>query len=115
MLGSKPRWLKKNVQNGNVYFDGTMSDHPKIAELNSKQFFFKVCNAVYTRFNFTQPLCACADRFQGPCSASIARNDYHTIEVGMKKNAKVNDSTQCQIDDLNLCTLTSIIDGPWQT
>ncbi|KAK4036368.1 Uncharacterized protein APZ42_018398 [Daphnia magna] len=48
----------------------------------------QVCNAVYTRFNFTQPLCACADRFQGPCSASIARNDFHTIEVGMKKNAK---------------------------
>lgn len=41
MLGSKPRWLKRNVQNGNVYFDGTMSDHPKIAELNSKQFFFR--------------------------------------------------------------------------
>ncbi|EFX70162.1 hypothetical protein DAPPUDRAFT_112957 [Daphnia pulex] len=48
----------------------------------------QVCNAVYTRFNFTQPLCACADRFQGPCSASIARNDLHTIEVGMKKNIK---------------------------
>jgi len=45
----------------------------------------QVCNAVYTRFNFTQPLCACADRFQGPCSASLQRNDQHTIEVGYKK------------------------------
>ena len=44
-----------------------------------------MCNAVYTRFNFTQPLCACADRFQGPCSASLQRNDQHTIEVGYKK------------------------------
>jgi hypothetical protein len=48
----------------------------------------QVCNAVYTRFNYSQPLCACADRFQGPCSASLARNDQHTIEVGYKKLAK---------------------------
>lgn len=57
--------------------------------LTAQNHLSQVCNAVYTRFNFTQPLCACADRFQGPCSASIARNDYHTIEVGMKKLNKV--------------------------
>jgi len=48
----------------------------------------QVCNAVYTRFNYTQPLCACADRFQGPCSASLARNDQHTLQVGYKKLVK---------------------------
>ena len=45
----------------------------------------QVCNAVYSRFNLTQPLCACADRFRGPCSASIGKNDLHTIEVGLHK------------------------------
>lgn len=64
----------------------------------------QVCNAVYTRFNFTQPLCACADRFQGPCSASIARNDFHTIEVGMKKNAKVQNAIREQANS-SLITL----------
>lgn len=50
----------------------------------------QVCNLVYTRFNFSQPLCACPDRFQGPCSASISKNDQHTLEVVMK-NRKKND------------------------
>ncbi|KAG8284102.1 hypothetical protein J6590_003794 [Homalodisca vitripennis] len=30
----------------------------------------KVCNAVYVRLNFTQPLCACPSRYREPCYAA---------------------------------------------
>ncbi|KAJ9594762.1 hypothetical protein L9F63_013972, partial [Diploptera punctata] len=40
-----------------------------------------VCNAVYVRLNFTQPLCACPGRYRDPCSASLNRDDLHTTEL----------------------------------
>ncbi|XP_069694886.1 uncharacterized protein dsx-c73A [Periplaneta americana] len=41
----------------------------------------QVCNAVYVRLNFTQPLCACPSRYREPCSASINTDDLHTTEL----------------------------------
>ncbi|CAL4166853.1 unnamed protein product, partial [Meganyctiphanes norvegica] len=42
----------------------------------------QVCNAVYKRLNFTQPLCACPAPGD-PCSASTLANDDRTIELKM--------------------------------
>ncbi|XP_070155531.1 uncharacterized protein Dsx-c73a [Polyergus mexicanus] len=41
----------------------------------------QVCNAVYVRLNFTQPLCACPGRHRDPCSASLDSDDLHTTEL----------------------------------
>ncbi|KAK0086670.1 hypothetical protein PV325_002740 [Microctonus aethiopoides] len=41
----------------------------------------QVCNAVYVRLNFTQPLCACPGRYRDPCSASLDADDQHTTEL----------------------------------
>ncbi|XP_017752174.1 PREDICTED: serine-rich adhesin for platelets [Eufriesea mexicana] len=41
----------------------------------------QVCNAVYVRLNFTQPLCACPGRYRDPCSASLDSDDLHTTEL----------------------------------
>nr|XP_050868965.1 mucin-5AC [Vespula vulgaris] len=41
----------------------------------------QVCNAVYVRLNFTQPLCACPGRYRDPCSASLDSDDHHTTEL----------------------------------
>ncbi|XP_066994112.1 uncharacterized protein dsx-c73A [Anabrus simplex] len=41
----------------------------------------QVCNAVYVRLNFTQPLCACPSRYRDPCSASLNSDDLHTTEL----------------------------------
>ncbi|XP_076748694.1 doublesex cognate 73A [Xylocopa sonorina] len=41
----------------------------------------QVCNAVYVRLNFTQPLCACSARYGDPCSASLESDDLHTTEL----------------------------------
>ncbi|KAG7196949.1 hypothetical protein KM043_000217 [Ampulex compressa] len=41
----------------------------------------QVCNAVYVRLNFTQPLCACPGRYRDPCSASLDDDDLHTTEL----------------------------------
>ena len=41
----------------------------------------QVCNAVYVRLNYTQPLCACSSRHQEPCSASLNADDLHTTEL----------------------------------
>ncbi|KAK4292498.1 hypothetical protein Pmani_034733 [Petrolisthes manimaculis] len=42
----------------------------------------QVCNAVYKRLNFTQPLCQCPSR-SDPCSASLNTNDERSIELSM--------------------------------
>ncbi|KAF4525812.1 hypothetical protein B566_EDAN009920 [Ephemera danica] len=41
----------------------------------------QVCNAVYVRLNFTQPLCACPLGHRDPCSASLRTDDLHTTEL----------------------------------
>ncbi|XP_011296677.1 uncharacterized protein dsx-c73A isoform X2 [Fopius arisanus] len=41
----------------------------------------QVCNSVYVRLNFTQPLCACPGRYRDPCSASLDSDDLHTTEL----------------------------------
>lgn len=41
----------------------------------------QVCNAVYVRLNWTQPLCACPSRYRDPCSASLNSDDLHTTEL----------------------------------
>ncbi|KAK5639242.1 hypothetical protein RI129_011734 [Pyrocoelia pectoralis] len=41
----------------------------------------QVCNAVYVRLNWTQPLCACPSRYRDPCSASLNSDDQHTTEL----------------------------------
>ncbi|XP_076042225.1 doublesex cognate 73A [Oratosquilla oratoria] len=42
----------------------------------------QVCNAVYKRLDFVQPLCACPP-LSDPCSASFLSNDEHTLELAM--------------------------------
>ncbi|XP_077298972.1 doublesex cognate 73A [Arctopsyche grandis] len=41
----------------------------------------QVCNAVYVRLNYTQPLCACPARHRDPCSASLNADDMHTTQL----------------------------------
>ncbi|GJQ67051.1 hypothetical protein Trydic_g21951 [Trypoxylus dichotomus] len=48
----------------------------------------QVCNAVYIRLNWTQPLCACPPRYRDPCSASLNSDDQHTTELSTGKNSK---------------------------
>lgn len=48
----------------------------------------QVCNAVYVRLNFTQPLCACPDRYRDPCSASLNSDDLHTTELVTDSRSK---------------------------
>ncbi|XP_041980467.1 uncharacterized protein LOC121734116 [Aricia agestis] len=51
----------------------------------------QVCNAVYVRLNYTQPLCACPSRYRDPCSASLNADDLHTTRLttdSKKKYAK---------------------------
>ncbi|KAL7733751.1 hypothetical protein ACLKA6_011481 [Drosophila palustris] len=57
----------------------------------------QVCNAVYVRLNYTQPLCACPSRYRDPCSASLNEDDQHTTKLvgdnkkkSMEKRAKGN-------------------------
>ncbi|CAH0562694.1 unnamed protein product [Brassicogethes aeneus] len=48
----------------------------------------QVCNAVYVRLNWTQPLCACPSRYRDPCSASLNSDDQHTTELMTDKKSK---------------------------
>ncbi|KAK6644055.1 hypothetical protein RUM43_000320 [Polyplax serrata] len=48
----------------------------------------QVCNAVYVRLNYTQPLCACPSRKE-PCSASLNADDQHTTELVTATSGKV--------------------------
>ncbi|XP_065166311.1 mucin-2 [Atheta coriaria] len=48
----------------------------------------QVCNAVYVRLNWTQPLCACPSRYRDPCSASLNSDDQHTTELQVDRNSK---------------------------
>ncbi|EEB16299.1 hypothetical protein Phum_PHUM417570 [Pediculus humanus corporis] len=48
----------------------------------------QVCNAVYVRLNYTQPLCACPSRKE-PCSASLNADDQHTTELVTANSKKV--------------------------
>jgi len=51
---------------------------------------FQVCNAVYVRLNFTQPLCACPSRYRDPCSASNNADDLHSTELITDPRGKVS-------------------------
>lgn len=62
-------------------------------------FPFQVCNAVYVRLNWTQPLCACPSRYRDPCSASLNSDDLHTTELITDPNMKVTSA----------CSLTILI------
>ncbi|CAG9759571.1 unnamed protein product [Ceutorhynchus assimilis] len=48
----------------------------------------QVCNAVYVRLNWTQPLCACPSRYRDPCSASLNSDDLHTTELSINKKSR---------------------------
>ncbi|XP_057655543.1 uncharacterized protein LOC130893439 [Diorhabda carinulata] len=48
----------------------------------------QVCNAVYIRLNWTQPLCACPSRYRDPCSASLNSDDQHTTELMTDRNSR---------------------------
>ncbi|KAK9718879.1 hypothetical protein QE152_g22961 [Popillia japonica] len=48
----------------------------------------QVCNAVYIRLNWTQPLCACPPRYRDPCSASLNSDDQHTTELSTGQHSK---------------------------
>lgn len=49
----------------------------------------QVCNAVYVRLNYTQPLCACPSRYRDPCSASLNEDDLHTTKLTGDSSRKV--------------------------
>ncbi|XP_027838341.1 uncharacterized protein LOC114120585 isoform X1 [Aphis gossypii] len=49
----------------------------------------QVCNAVYVRLNYTQPLCACPSRYKEPCSASLNADDLHTTELSTDTTGKI--------------------------
>ncbi|KAJ3640155.1 hypothetical protein Zmor_003471 [Zophobas morio] len=48
----------------------------------------QVCNAVYVRLNWTQPLCACPSRYRDPCSASLNSDDLHTTELMIDRKSR---------------------------
>ncbi|EFA11430.1 uncharacterized protein dsx-c73A [Tribolium castaneum] len=48
----------------------------------------QVCNAVYVRLNWTQPLCACPSRYRDPCSASLNSDDQHTTELMIDRKSR---------------------------
>ncbi|XP_065088644.1 serine-rich adhesin for platelets [Ochlerotatus camptorhynchus] len=57
----------------------------------------QVCNAVYVRLNYTQPLCACPPRYRDPCSASLNEDDNHTIKlVGNAQRKAVTLAKTCE-------------------
>lgn len=57
----------------------------------------QVCNAVYVRLNYTQPLCACPSRKE-PCSASLNADDQHTTELVTATSGKVRQITSQKLD-----------------
>ncbi|XP_017484289.1 PREDICTED: uncharacterized protein LOC108372967 isoform X2 [Rhagoletis zephyria] len=57
----------------------------------------QVCNAVYVRLNYTQPLCACPSRYRDPCSASLNEDDQHTTKlVGDSKKKAITLAKTCE-------------------
>ncbi|XP_014251315.1 uncharacterized protein LOC106667713 [Cimex lectularius] len=65
----------------------------------------QVCNAVYVRLNYTQPLCACPSRYREPCSASLNSDDLHTTELSAGSTGKVLTLIKtCEpVADMRLC------------
>lgn len=65
----------------------------------------QVCNAVYVRLNYTQPLCACPSRYREPCSASLNSDDLHTTELATSPNGKVLTLVKtCEpVADMRIC------------
>lgn len=57
---------------------------------NQYEYVLQVCNAVYVRLNYTQPLCACPSRYKEPCSASLNADDLHTTELSTDTTGKVS-------------------------
>ncbi|XP_054732074.1 uncharacterized protein LOC129240346 [Anastrepha obliqua] len=58
----------------------------------------QVCNAVYVRLNYTQPLCACPSRYRDPCSASLNEDDQHTTKLvgDSKKKQAITLAKTCE-------------------
>ncbi|XP_022908039.1 uncharacterized protein [Onthophagus taurus] len=65
----------------------------------------QVCNAVYVRLNWTQPLCACPSRYREPCSASLNSDDLHTTQLATNGNSKALTLVKTceQTADMRLC------------
>ncbi|XP_075210411.1 doublesex cognate 73A [Lycorma delicatula] len=65
----------------------------------------QVCNAVYVRLNYTQPLCACPSRYREPCSASLNSDDLHTTELSTDPKGKILTLVKtCEpVSDMRLC------------
>ncbi|XP_054286167.1 uncharacterized protein LOC129002428 [Macrosteles quadrilineatus] len=65
----------------------------------------QVCNAVYVRLNYTQPLCACPSRYREPCSASLNSDDLHTTELTMDPKGKILTLVKtCEpVADMRMC------------
>ncbi|XP_045482221.1 uncharacterized protein LOC123686247 [Harmonia axyridis] len=65
----------------------------------------QVCNAVYIRLNWTQPLCACPSRYRDPCSASLNADDLHTTELMVERKSKALTLVKtCEpISDMRIC------------
>ncbi|GAB0092926.1 uncharacterized protein DMENIID0001_079780 [Sergentomyia squamirostris] len=57
----------------------------------------QVCNAVYVRLNYTQPLCACPSRYRDPCSASLNEDDLHTTKlIGDRSRKAITLAKTCE-------------------
>lgn len=57
----------------------------------------QVCNAVFMRLKFVQPLCRCAGAYARPCSTRMNPNDGHTINLLADRDGQVS---AFSIDDI---------------
>ncbi|KAL7046173.1 hypothetical protein ACKWTF_002501 [Chironomus riparius] len=94
-LGSVNSSLKiKPITPPTKYHYYPHNQHPYILPECAVQ---QVCNAVYARLNYTQPLCVCPPRYRDPCSASLNEDDNHTITlVGNANRRAVTLAKTCE-------------------
>ncbi|KAL1492699.1 hypothetical protein ABEB36_010915 [Hypothenemus hampei] len=77
---------RENPNSHEFYLPSTIKREKPQVKISSN--ISQVCNAVYVRLNWTQPLCACPSRYRDPCSASLNSDDLHTTELSINKKSR---------------------------
>nr|XP_053647159.1 uncharacterized protein LOC128698793 [Cherax quadricarinatus] len=72
----------------------------------------QVCNAVYKRLKFTQPLCQCPQG-SDPCSTSYLANDDRTIELSMGGQETRGPSPSTELSPFQATTLIKTCEPVW--